>query len=234
MPLMLVFNGMEADTQTWYLDLDTGGIVQILPGTQVPVRKVNDYAQYVAQGVAVVTGDEDGSDGRLDQITDAIRAVMVAVAPLEGDSSAWTLSDMLNAIAVVQQEDDDSLEAWAARPEVTATTPADGATDVELDAVISVTFSKQMAAETLIASNFTLNPVGGGTPAVRVASISTSLGNTHVVFHLDVDTPLVNDAVYKINVKRGVHDLAGQSTLEGSQGDGHSGYTSPTGFHTTE
>lgn len=232
MPLMLVFNGMEAGSQTWYEDLDTGAIVQVFPGSEVPVRKVNDYEQYVEQGVAEVTGDEDGSDGRLDQITDAIRAILIEVAPLDGDSSAWTLDDMLVQIEAVRQADTDALDGYVAIPDVISTTPADEAVDVALDAVISVTFSKSMDPATMLPSRFTVFSDDVGVSDLTTTSISISDLNRHAVLNIDPETPMVNGATYRIRVARQVHDPLGQVTAEGGLGEGHSGYESPTGFTT--
>lgn len=204
MARILTFDGMAAGTSTWYEDLDTGAIVQVSPGDVVPVRKINDFENYVNQGVATESGEEDGGDGQIDRVADALRTILNEVAPLEGDMSSWSLDDMIEQIQSLQTADSAAILLWTA-PIVASTDPTNGATDVAVDAAIAVTFDKAMDPDSL-ASQFNVRGQDG---ALDVAVTSVALDEEGSTATLTLATDLAAASRYKIRVGIGVTNTAG-------------------------
>jgi Bacterial Ig-like domain/Right handed beta helix region/FG-GAP repeat len=86
-------------------------------------------------------------------------------------------------------------------PTVSSTQPADGATDVAPDAVISATFSEAMTVSSVSVSTFTLK--AGGTAVGGTVDYS----GTTATFTPSAD--LAADTVYTATIKTGVKDAAG-------------------------
>jgi hypothetical protein len=223
MPLLLTFSGIPEGDHTWYHDLDTGAIAQAFPTTSVPKRSVDDAEYYIDAGYAVESGEEDGSDGKLDRMTDALRAAFVAIEPtmLEGDPSSWTLDDMIEALGTMQEADTASQMAWFAPPVVSEVLPLDEAVDVPVDAVITVQFNKaHMDASTMIPGNFELKAADG--IAIDRTIVDIEMDDAGGTATLILDAPLTEGRKYKVRVLVGVKDGAG-NPLPGI-------YAQPTGF----
>jgi len=212
MPLVLTFNGLQPGQHTYYDNLDTGAVVQVEPGEVVPVRVVRDAQQYVLRGMATISGEEDGSDGKLDLVTEGIRAVILDVDPLEGAPSSWTLPDMLDRIAEIQAADEASLEAHQ-RPHVASTSPASGAIGVYVDAVITAVFDKEMDPATITPASVYLT-AGDGSPA-DVSTLAVDLDETGTIATLTLGalltgTPrLTVGGSYSLAVTTAVMSLTG-------------------------
>jgi len=113
MPRLVIFDGLLAGEHTYYEDADTGAVVQVYPGDQVPASKFVDPEHYAVHGYARIEGVEDGTDGRLDRLMDQLRDVLEEIAPLAGPKRRWTLDAMLGKAQELQVADVASREAFA-------------------------------------------------------------------------------------------------------------------------
>ena len=93
-----------------------------------------------------------------------------------------------------------------APPEVTSTSPADGAAGVPVDSTVHATFSEALDPETIDASTFTLSQ--GATP------ISASVVYTDTTAILSPDGPLEAGAVLTATITTGITDLAGNAMAD--------------------
>ncbi|HET8865681.1 MAG TPA: ice-binding family protein [Gracilimonas sp.] len=112
-------------------------------------------------------------------------------------------------------------------PEVQSTFPANSATDVELDAVITVTFSGKMNPSTITSSSFTLSDnsspakgssnnfgnVGTNNQAAEISGEVTYNDNTNTM-SFTPDAPLSISTVYTGTVNTNVQDPLGNAMLE--------------------
>jgi len=208
MPKLLTFDGMEAGSVTWYEDLDTGAVVQVVPDSVIPLRKVNNPQGYVDQGVASISGeDDDNASGEMDLIADGLRAILVDVSPLDGDSSFWTVDDMTARIQSLEGSDETIKDLWLP-PFVAEVSPSDEETDVAVDADGVVTFDKAMLLEDLVASNFGFRGQGG---ASDVVTSSVTINEDHSIITMLHSTPFVGGATYKVRVAA-IRNAAGNYT----------------------
>jgi hypothetical protein len=113
MARVLIFDGLLKDEHTFYEDAETGTVVQVYPGSQIPARVVIDPDHYVNRGMARMEGIEDGTDGRLDRLMDQLRLVLAEIAPLKGQPRTWKLDDMLAQAQELQAADVASRAAFA-------------------------------------------------------------------------------------------------------------------------
>lgn len=228
MPLILTFNGLAANAHTWYMNLDTGAQVQAYPGDTVPVRQVDDYAQYVASGVASISGTEDGSDGTFDDIVDGLRTLLADVSPVDGnDPSTWSFEEMVAHMEGVQGSDATSKDLWteAQRPHVTVTSPANLATGVSVSVHPTITFDNALDPATVLVTNLViLDDVDAAVPC------SLALDITQKIVTLTPTAPLDAASTYRLSVS-GTGD---GGTLKAATGVAfqNSTVTQATGFTT--
>lgn len=97
---------------------------------------------------------------------------------------------------------DDFEEIDGVCPVVTITSPINGATNVPLDQLISVTFNEEMNAETINESSFTLNGVS------QVAGVVTYDGTTATFAPSALLTP---NTTYSARITRTIKDLTGNA-----------------------
>ena len=97
---------------------------------------------------------------------------------------------------------DDFIEVDGVCPVVTNTTPINGATNVPLDQLITVTFNEEMNVETINQSSFTLN----GTS--QVAGVITYAGKTATFKPSALLSP---NTTYNVTIKRTILDLTGNA-----------------------
>lgn len=86
-------------------------------------------------------------------------------------------------------------------PTVSSTQPADGATEVALDAAITATFSEAMTASTLAASSFTVKASG--------TAVGGTVDYTGTTATFTPSTNLAANIVYTATIKAGIEDEAG-------------------------
>jgi hypothetical protein len=147
MPRMLVFDLLEPGTHSWYEDVETGAVVKVPAGTQIPARRVFDPEVYVVNGFARLEGTDDGTLGDTLRMEHAMRAAIERVKPMEGDPSTWTLDGMLAHIESVRQAEAADRRAFAeAVDEAVPMTP------------------EEIAAADAAATDTTEVEGGGGTP----------------------------------------------------------------------
>ncbi len=91
-------------------------------------------------------------------------------------------------------------------PTVTSMNPASGATNVLADTAVTITFSEALDASTVNSTNISLRTNAG----VVVAAAVTYNAASHTVT-LTPNTPLSNNAVYRVSVANGVKDAAGNA-----------------------
>jgi hypothetical protein len=147
MPRMLVFDLLEPGTHSWYEDVETGAVVKVPAGTQIPARRVFDPEVYVVNGLARLEGEDDGTLGDSLRLERAMRTAIQDVKPMEGDPSTWTLDGMLGHIARVRQAEADDRRAFA---------------DAEATSVPNT--PEEIAAADAAAESTTEVAGGGGTP----------------------------------------------------------------------
>jgi large repetitive protein len=94
------------------------------------------------------------------------------------------------------------------RPSVTTVSPANGATLVAVNTVITVQFSKRIDPLTVSTSTFTVTPSGGTAIAGSVVVSADFLSATFTP-----GAPLLNNKSYSVNVSSGVTDLTGQALI---------------------
>jgi hypothetical protein len=90
-------------------------------------------------------------------------------------------------------------------PSVTASNPANGATNVAVSSTVTVTFSEDVQSSTVNSGTFKLSS-GGSDVAASVAYDPGSRTST-----LTPSAPLANSQTYTVTVTTGVKDLAGNS-----------------------
>jgi hypothetical protein len=99
----------------------------------------------------------------------------------------------------------DSFTVDTAAPAVSSTSPISGQLNVDLDAVVTATFSEAMDASSITTSSFTLKigvtPVSG--------SVSYNAGTYIATFTPDAD--LIDDTTYTASLTTAVEDVAGNS-----------------------
>ncbi len=91
-------------------------------------------------------------------------------------------------------------------PTVTATTPANGATDVAVNTSISVVFSEVMSSSTINTITFTLKD-GANNP------VSGTVGYSGTTATFTPSAALVSSTLYTAKITAGVKDLAGNAML---------------------
>jgi hypothetical protein len=199
---ILTFDGLADNEHTFFTDLDTGAMVQVAPGAIVPVRKVDDYQQYIDRGMATLSGEEDGGDGQLDKIADGLRAILAEVAPLDGDQAFWTLDEMLEQIASIQEADTTAKEVWAdnaLNPMVTSVTPADRTDNVPAGGPFRVDLNVPIYESTLTATNcYSLLDESGNASDRTVESVEGDEDLKGASLTLDDD--LTPGLVYRLRV----------------------------------
>ncbi len=107
-------------------------------------------------------------------------------------------------------------------PTVSATSPVNGATNVAVDASLTITFDDTMLASTIDATSCKLVATGGGAADVATVDATLSGGLTQVTLTMAGD--LSADTVYKFRVTTAVTDLSGNALA--------ATFTSAAGFHT--
>jgi hypothetical protein len=88
-------------------------------------------------------------------------------------------------------------------PTVASTSPINGATEVETDALIKVTFSEAMDASTLTTSTFTVSTAGGGISGAVTCSGSTAT--------FTPSAPLAYSTTFTATITSGAKDAAGNA-----------------------
>jgi len=94
-------------------------------------------------------------------------------------------------------------------PTVEGATPPDEATDVAVDATLTVQFDEPIDPATAIAANIKLVAAGGGAADVATSSVALDEGGT--VATLTMASNLTAATVYKFRVTTSVTDLAGNA-----------------------
>ena len=146
MARLLIFHNIPKGDHTWYEDAETGALVTVYPGTQVPVRKIVNPEQYVARGLARLEGSEDGTDGRLDRLMAGLRSLIGDLAPLPGPQRAWTLEAMLAQAEQIQADD--------------------AASRAEFEAAAAAALTREEIQAADEAAQPAKDEAGGGTPGV--------------------------------------------------------------------
>ena len=104
-------------------------------------------------------------------------------------------------------------------PTVIATSPANGATGVAPNSVVTITFSENMDASTINAGNITIRPTSSGTALTATVTYNT----TTRVATLTPSAPLSQNVNYTVTVGTGVKDAQGnaiaQTTFAFTAGD---------------
>jgi hypothetical protein len=103
---------------------------------------------------------------------------------------------------------DDYVEIPGVCPEVESTNPANGATNVPLNQIITVTFNEEMNPATITQASFILT--GGAKSTVPVTGALT-YNNTNATLSFVPTSPLVENTTYTGTVKSTVKDLKGNA-----------------------
>ena len=103
---------------------------------------------------------------------------------------------------------DDYVEVPGVCPVVESTNPANGATSVPLNQVVTATFNEEMNPATITQSSFTLT--GGLKSGVPVQGTLT-YNNTNATLSFVPSSPLAQNTTYTGTVKSSVKDLKGNA-----------------------
>lgn len=113
-------------------------------------------------------------------------------------------------------------------PKITVTTPASGATGVELNRSVNATFDEEMDAETIDTASFTL--VKAATPGVLIPGVVT-VDLTNKIATLNPSSNLDASTQYTATVTTAATDLAGNALVAGAVSNPWS-FTTGTGLAT--
>ena len=96
------------------------------------------------------------------------------------------------------------------QPTVTATTPANGATSVSVNTLVTVTFSEAMDATTITASNLTMRATVSGTAVTGTVAYNTTTRTATFT----PSAPLAQNINYTFTVSSAVKDAAGNTMAQ--------------------
>jgi hypothetical protein len=140
----------------------------------------------------------DASDGAFDETSEDYTFTIPALA--DGGYTVYVrATDFYGNTTAEANYASDSFTVDTAAPTVESTSPADGATDVLLDTVVTATFSEAMDESTITISSFSLDGVSG--------SVSYNSGSYTATFAPDAD--LTENTAYTATLTTAITDAAG-------------------------
>lgn len=119
------------------------------------------------------------------------------------------LTSLLITIFIGGCKKDDFDEIPGLCPQVESTNPANGATNVPLDQIITATFNERMNPATITQSSFELSTMLGTTKSTVAGTLSYNESDTTLRFN--PTTPLASNTTYTGTVKTNVKDLRGNA-----------------------